>query len=53
MEDYKKMYLTLFNKITDLIEQLKEIQREVEEAYIDSEPRKLVLIDGGRKKDDV
>ena len=36
MEDYKKMYLELFNDITDLIEGLKEIQREAEEIYISS-----------------
>ena len=36
MEDHKKMYLELFNDITDLIEGLKEIQREAEEIYISS-----------------
>ena len=37
MENYKEMYLTLFNAITDEIERLKEIQRKVEEMYINSE----------------
>ena len=36
MEDYKKMYLELFNKITDTIETLKKIQQEAEETFITS-----------------
>ena len=36
MEDYKKMYYELFNKITDTIESLKKIQQESEENYISS-----------------
>ena len=36
MEDYKKMYYELFNKITDTIETLKKIQQEAEEAFISS-----------------
>jgi len=35
MPDYKEMYFELFNKLTDIIEELKEIQREVEEKYIE------------------
>ncbi len=34
MEDYKKMYYELFNKITDVIELLKNIQLEAEEKFI-------------------
>ena len=34
MEDYKKMYFELFNKITDTIENLKKIQQESEETFI-------------------
>ena len=34
MADYKKMYLELFNGITDVIEQLKQLQSEAEERYI-------------------
>ena len=34
MEDYKKMYYELFNKITDVIENLKKIQEEAEEIYL-------------------
>ena len=36
MEDYKKMYYELFNKITDIIENLKQIQSEAEETFITS-----------------
>ena len=31
MDDYKKMYYTLFNKITDIIYELQIIQRQAEE----------------------
>ena len=34
MEDYKKMYYELFNKITDVIENLKKIQQDAEESYL-------------------
>ena len=37
MENYKEMYLTLFNAITDEIERLKELQQKVEELYINAE----------------
>ena len=36
MPDYKKMYATLFNKITNVIEGLKEVQLATEEIYINS-----------------
>ena len=34
MDDYKKMYYELFNKITDAIENLKKIQQDAEESYL-------------------
>ena len=37
MENYKEMYLTLFNAITDEIERLKKLQQKVEEMYINQE----------------
>ncbi|ADU26403.1 hypothetical protein [Ethanoligenens harbinense] len=37
MADYRKMYLTLFNKITDVIEELEEVQQMAEEMYINEE----------------
>jgi hypothetical protein len=37
MTDYKEMYFLLFNKITDTIESLQEIQQQAEEMYIEQE----------------
>ena len=37
--DYKELYLNLFNKITDLIEMLKEIQIEAEQKVIEIEDK--------------
>lgn len=34
MPDYKEMYYALFNKITDVIEELKQIQQLTEEMYL-------------------
>ena len=35
MPNYKELYFELFNKLTDVIEELKEIQCKMEEIYID------------------
>ena len=35
MPDYKKLYHKLFNEITDTIENLKKIQEDAEEMYLD------------------
>lgn len=37
MNDYKDMYYHLFNKITDIIEKLQEVQREMENMYIETD----------------
>lgn len=37
MPDYKKMYATLFNQVTDVIELLKDAQQKAEEMYIHSD----------------
>lgn len=34
MPNYEKLYSKLFNEITDVIEKLKNIQKEAEEEYI-------------------
>ncbi|WP_313529150.1 hypothetical protein [Anaerotignum sp.] len=34
MSDYKDMYFLLLNKITDVIQDLQEIQQQAEEMYI-------------------
>ncbi len=33
----KELYFKVFNKITDMIEELKSLQAELEEAYISAE----------------
>ena len=35
MPDYEKMYFSLFNKVSDIIEELKQIQCEMEEIAIE------------------
>ncbi len=37
MPDYKCLYFSLFNRLTDVIEELKEMQIEMEEMYVDAE----------------
>lgn len=34
MQEYKEMYFTLFNRVTDVIEQLKAAQKEAEDIFI-------------------
>ena len=36
MNEYEEMYKKLFNKITDVIEELKEVQKQTEEMYINA-----------------
>ncbi len=37
MPDYKKLYFELFNKISDIIEELKEVQIKAEEMFMNDE----------------
>lgn len=37
MEDYKDLYYLLFNRITDIIEEMKSIQQLSEEMFITSQ----------------
>ena len=37
MEKYKELYYELFNKITDIIERLKEIQCEMEDKFAEKD----------------
>ncbi len=39
MNDYEEMYKALFNKITDVIEELKEVQKQTEEMYIKADDK--------------
>ena len=37
MPDYKKLYLELFNKVSDIIEELKEVQIKAEEMFLEED----------------
>ena len=41
MADYKAMYYKLFNKVSDVICDLQEIQQLCEEMYIETEEENL------------
>lgn len=43
MSDYKNMYLTLFNEITDVIAQLIKVQQKAEEMYLRDENKPIEL----------
>lgn len=51
MENYKEMYYKLFNKITDVIGELQNIQKETEEIFITGESAEIKSepIDQGRQ----
>ena len=51
MVDYKEMYSILFNKMTDIIEEIQQIQRQTEEMYIHSKDREFVLLKSGKDSD--
>lgn len=44
MSDYKSMYYILFNQISKTIEELQDIQKQVEQMYIESELINLTII---------
>ena len=54
MDDYRKMYFTLFNKITDVIGELEEAQQLAEEMYISEDPvhfsTSAISADGSKSK---
>lgn len=52
MPNYKKMYFTLFNKVTDVIDELQEIQQKTERLYIESPESKIVLLEQDHDKED-
>lgn len=49
MVDYKEMYSLLFNKMTDIIEEIQQIQRQTEEMYIHGKDREFVLLKPGKE----
>lgn len=46
MADYRKMYLMLFNKITDVIGELEEIQQMTEKIYMDEGAPHITALQG-------
>ncbi len=44
MADYRKMYLKLFNEITNVIDELQEVQRQTELMYMESSDAEIVLL---------
>lgn len=51
MADYKNMYFVLFNKITDTIKELQEVQQQTEEIYTSQEENVIELIDLSKNDD--
>ncbi len=43
MEDYKEMYTVLFNRITDIIDEMQTAQIEAEDIYLSWEQKQNVL----------
>lgn len=48
MADYQAMYTALFRKVTTIIEELQNVQRETEEIYISSEPANIKVFDADK-----
>ena len=44
MADYKKMYITVFNAVTDAVNILQTAQAETEKIFIDHDPTPLTLL---------
>lgn len=49
MADYKKMYYLLFNKITDTISELQEVQQQEEEMYVSADEPVIKILDQERR----
>jgi len=49
--DYKEMYSILFNKMSDIIEEIQQVQRQTEEMCIHSQDREFVLIKSDKDSD--
>jgi len=49
--NYKEMYSILFNKMTDIIEEIQQIQRQTEEMYLESKDSEFVLLKSCKDSD--
>ena len=45
MADFEEMYAKLFNKLTDVIEELQQVQRQTEDMYIQSREGRIILVE--------
>lgn len=50
MADYRRMYLHLFNRVTDAVALLQQAQRETEALYIQSAPPDVSALPARQKK---
>lgn len=50
MAAYQQMYLKLFNKVMDVIEELQQVQRETEELYIKGPEPDLAILKTQQEK---
>ena len=53
MPDYQAMYAILFGKITSIIEDLQDVQRQMEEMYISSKGPNLRVLGIDEADEDV
>lgn len=51
MPNYRNMYYILFNKITNIIDELKEVQQLTEEIYMQSDNKIIKLTISEEDKD--
>lgn len=52
MPDYQAMYAVLFRKITAVIEDLQDVQRQTEEMYISSNPPDIRVLNIDKTEDE-
>lgn len=50
MPNYQKMYTKLFNQVSDVIEELQNVQRQTEQIYVDSADLELTIVKQSKKK---
>lgn len=50
MADYQKMYVRLFNRVTDAIEELQQAQRDTEQLYLESAGPELLVVNKANQK---
>lgn len=52
MSDYQVMYAVLFEKVTAVIEELQNVQRQTEEMYISSKSKNIRVIDADKAENE-